>query len=517
MKRCIRLLALVLAMLSVALLAVACAKPGDSADTTTPKDAAGATPTPGSSDTTAAVTDANGNEVGGDGVDDNGYIKDALPQDLNYGGKKLTFLVWDGQGYEEFDAEQSGEPVENALYERNLNVETRLGVELAFIKTKGGSSDVSAFTQKVSADIAAGTSREYDMIAAYSRTTAMCAYNGYCQNLLDTKYFDVDKPWWPDTLMNQSALGDKLYFCSGDISLSLFHNLDIIYVNKKLAADTGTTVDKMYQMVLDGEWTIDKMIELTQGVYFDANGDGVSDNGDRFGFIAANTQSQPLIWGCGITAVDVKDGKMVISDSFTGEKMQGLLEKVFGWLHGSPDTLFASSTGVGNTAFADGRCLFFSNIASYTMSKFKVDGLEFGIMPPPKYDERQKDYYSVMGNAFSLYAILNNGADADMCSAVLECMGSEGYRVLSPAVFESAMKIKYAFDDTTSKMYDIIRAGAIFDNGRIFSAVFEDKFTKTYNDAVKANNTGWMSKMAEVIPTIQSKMDDINKKFAEMK
>ena len=63
MKRCIRLLALVLAMLSVALLAVACAKPGDSADTTTPKDAAGATPTPGSSDTTAAVTDANGNEV----------------------------------------------------------------------------------------------------------------------------------------------------------------------------------------------------------------------------------------------------------------------------------------------------------------------------------------------------------------------------------------------------------------------------------------------------------------------
>ena len=134
------------------------------------------------------------------------------------------------------------------------------------------------------------------------------------------------------------------------------------------------------------------------------------------------------------------------------------------------------------------------------MSKFNIDGLSFGILPPPKYDERQSDYYSVMGNAFSLYAIINNGTDADMCSAVLECMGSEGYRTISPAIFESAMKIKYAFDDTTSKMYDIIRSGVIFDNGRIFSSVFEDKFTKTYNDAIKSNNTGWMSKMARSFP-----------------
>lgn len=515
MKKSVRLLALVLALISVALIAVACANPGDSTDTTTADDPKSTSSTDGG--TTAPVTDAGGNTVGDDDVDAKGYIKDSLPSDLNYGNKKVTFLAWDGQGYEEFEAEQSGETIGNALYERNLAVEVRLGVDLAFVKTKGGSSDVADFKKKVSADIEAGNAHEYDIIAAYSRTVASCAYEGYCRNLLNTKYFDEEKPWWPATLMNQSALGDKLYFCSGDISLSLFHNLDIIYVNKELAEKHGTSVDKMYQMVLDGEWTIDKMIELTEGVYFDSNGDGVSGNEDTFGFIAANTQSQPLVWGCGITAVDVEDGKMVISDSFTGEKMQGLLEKLSGWLHGSPYAKFASSTGVGNTAFADGRCLFFSNIASYTMSKFKVDGLSFGILPPPKYDERQENYYSVMGNAFTLYAIVNNGTDDDCASAVLECMGSEGYRTLSPAIFETAMKVKYAFDDTTSKMYDIIRAGAIFDNGRIYSAVFEDKFTKTYNDAIKTGNTGWMSKMAQVIPSIQAQMDEINKVFSEMK
>lgn len=512
MKTTIRTLAMLLAVLSVVVLAAACATQGDGTDTTTPSN----TTTPAADTTTAAVTDAGGNIVSGE-VDDQGYIKDELPSDLNYQDKTITFLVWDGQSYEEFSSEASGEPVENALYERNLAVETRLGVKLNFVKTKGGSSDVNDFSQKVSADISAGTTREYDMIAAYSRTTAMCAYKGYCQNLLDTRYFDVEKPWWPDTLMNQSAMDDKLYFCSGDISLSLFHNLDIIYVNKAMAENAGTPVDQMYQMVLDGEWTLDKMIELTENSYIDSNQDGVRGSEDTYGFIAANTQSQPLVWGCGITAIDVVDGKMVISDSFTGEKMQGILTKLCGWLHNSEGAYFASSTGVGNEAFADNRCLFFSNIASYTMSKFNIDGLSFGILPPPKYDERQSDYYSVMGNAFSLYAIINNGTDADMCSAVLECMGSEGYRTISPAIFESAMKIKYAFDDTTSKMYDIIRSGVIFDNGRIFSSVFEDKFTKTYNDAIKSNNTGWMSKMAEVIPVIQTKMDEINKVFSEMK
>ena len=99
---------------------------------------------------------------------------------------------------------------------------------------------------------------------------------------------------------------------------------------------------------------------------------------------------------------------------------------------------------------------------------------------------------------------------------MLECMGSEGYRTISPAIFVPFMKIKYASDDTTSKMYDIIRGGAIFDNGRIFSSVFENMFTKTYNDAIKTNNAGWMSKMAEVTPVIQTKMDEINKVFSEM-
>ena len=35
-------------------------------------------------------------------MDDNGFLKDNLPDTLDYGGKTITVLAWDGQSYEEY-------------------------------------------------------------------------------------------------------------------------------------------------------------------------------------------------------------------------------------------------------------------------------------------------------------------------------------------------------------------------------------------------------------------------------
>lgn len=150
------------------------------------------------------------------------------------------------------------------------------------------------------------------------------------------------------------------------------------------------------------------------------------------------------------------------------------------------------------------------------MSKFNVDGLSFGILPPPKYDEKQQNYYSVEGNAFTLYAIANTPTDPDMCSAVLEAMGSEGYRRLSPAIFESAMKVKYASDDLTSQMFDITRAGVVFDNGRIYSGIVDNIFTSTYNTAIDKNSTAWMSTIESIRGEMESKVAALNSTFASL-
>ena len=475
--------------------------------------------TSASSDGTTAATGVPGTTAEPVRTDAGGFLLDDLPEKMDFGGEQVTILAWDGQSYEEFKVEQlNGDIIDESVFNRNIRVEERLGVLIGVKKTKGGSSDYQAYTTAVKGDISAGSGSEYDILAAYSRTTAMCAYMGLTKDLLATEYFDIEKPWWPKTLTEQSTIGGKLWFCSGDISLSLFHNLDVVYFNKDLAEDFKIGAENIYRLVDSGEWTLDKMISLSAGTYDDLDRDGKKSDGDRYGFVCANTQSQPIIWGCGITAVNTAlDGQMTESDVFFGEKMQDVQEKLFGFINDTNDGLRASSTGTGNTAFAEGRCLFFCNIASYAMSKFKDAGISFGLLPPPKYNADQDRYYSVEGNAFTLYAIENSdGTDANLCSAVLEALCSEGYRSVSPTVFEVAMKVRYADDYNTSRMYDLIRGGVVFDNGRIFSGVLDDIFTKTYNDQFKSGSTAWVAKAAVVRDEAKRKLEDLNRTFAAL-
>lgn len=500
-----------LAVLLAACCLTACTPKNTGTDTTT-----SSANTTTSVTETSVVTDQNGNEVSeGAELDENGFIKDSLPDTLDYGGKKVTVLAWDGQSYEEFDTEAlTGETINDALYNRNGTVKERIGVNLEFIKTKGGASDTDSYVTQVRGNVMAGGSGSYDLLAAYSRSIAMCAYSGLTQDLMKTSYMDLDKPWWPESLKAQSIINDKLYYCAGDLTISLFHNLPVIYFNKTLAGKYDLTDEMLYKLVLDGKWTIDKMMELSQGTYVDLNGDGVHDDGDQYGYMGQTTQVQPLFWGCGMSAIDVEDGQMKVSESFTGEKMHVLLGKILDWLYNSGNARYSSK---GNASFSEGRLLFFQNVASYTMTKFnQVQGLEFGILPCPKANEEQENYASIMGNTITLYAMPINVKDNEMCSAVLECMGSEGYRTLSPAIYESSMKTKYAPDATTAKMYDLIRASAFFDNGRIFSSVLGDLFTGTINNQLKANSADWMSAIAAIDAQLNAKVAEINDVFAKM-
>lgn len=507
-----RLISMTLALLLLLGMLCACGG-GKSGTETTTAAGTSATTTVTELTTTAVQTDAGGNVVEGE-LDENGYLKDSLPADLNYGGETVTFLAWDGQAYEEFDVEAiNGETVNDALYSRNRTVESRLNVKLHIVKTPGGSKDYEAYTTQVNGDIMSGSS-EFDILSAYSRTTAMCAYQGLTRDLMQTKYFDVEKPWWPQTLVDETMFDGKLYFCTGDISRSFFHALHVCFVNKSLANTYNISIDDLYKTVNDGKWTLDMMIEMGTGVYQDLDHDGKKSDGDQYGYVASNTQSQVLIWGAGINAIDTdENGKMTVSDTFTGERMVNVQEKLFNWLYNTNDAIYGS---IGNKAFAEGRVLFFTNLADKAMADFNVDGLLFGIIPPPKYDETQENYRAVQNNAFTLYAISNGKVDADMCSAVLECMGSEGYRQLTPAIFETAMKVKYASDDTTSQMFDLIRENAVFDNGRIYSGVMNDIFTSTYNNAVKANDTAWMSTMESKKSEMEAKVAELNAVFSAL-
>lgn len=196
-------------------------------------------------------------------VDENGYEIDDLPSDLNFGNEKVTILAWSDYTMQEFESPSdtlTADIVDDSLFERNATVEERLGIELNYVYEKGNADHMTEFIQKVEADT---VDKAYDYIAGYSRVAPKLGINGRLVDLNELDYINTSKPWWPTSLVEQSTINDKLYFCSGDISTNLLWFMEATFYNKALIEQYN--LEDPYELVKSGSWTMDKLFEMCEG------------------------------------------------------------------------------------------------------------------------------------------------------------------------------------------------------------------------------------------------------------
>ena len=67
-----------------------------------------------------------------------------------------------------------------------------------------------------------------------------------------------------------------------------------------------------------------------------------------------------------------------------------------------------------------------------------------------------------------MYCIPIDAKNTAKSGAVLECMASEAYRTVTPALFETAFKYQYSKNPYDAELFEIIRDNVVFDIGRPF-------------------------------------------------
>ena len=454
-NRISRLVCVLLACLMLLPL-VACGKTEEPSATTTAP--AGENTTTAGSD---VVTEATEN------TDINGYLKDDLDPSLNFQNEEFTLLYWSDREHEEFYAEnQTGDLVNDAIYTRNQMVEERLGMKFAYVTEKGNASYVNEFAQKVNTSISAGD-HAYDLVSAHSYTIGKCATQDLLYNLAEVAHINFEQPWWPDKLISQATINDKLFFVSGDISANVIYMMYVTFFNKDMLETYH--LEDPYQLVADGKWTIDKQFEMCTGVYSDLNGNGAKDIGDQYGQYTYTLHLDSFLWGSDIVILDTTNETPVFSEDFMGEKTLGLQEKVQNFFNNTEDGYLLTENKTVHQYFGQGISLFWNDRCRQAIT-FAGQEVSYGIIPIPKYDEAQEDYATLLGNPFSLYGVPKDTQRPDMAGAVIECMASESYRTISPALYEVALKVKYSQDDVAAEMFDMAKSAVVFDLGRILSS-----------------------------------------------
>ena len=490
MKRTIRLISIILSVLMLAAIFTGCRENGgNGGDVTTTSPADSTTATPETQRT----------------HDDNGYLLDSLPDGLNFGGEKLTFLYWNDAPFADFEAETSDDKIINAINTRNMTVSDRLGVTFEWIGIPGNTKNRESFATTVRGSTETN-SGDFDIVSAHSLVGQDLFVQDLLADLNEVNYLDFSKPWWPGQLTEAATVGKKLGFASGDISTNMLWYMTVMFYNVSLAETYG--IEDLHDVVLSGKWTLEKMETVIKNTYKDVNASGIKDVGDTFGLYCPRTTLDSFLFGSGIRVIDHdENGMPKVSDDYGSEKTMNLVENLGIMFYDTDDAM--TSSEYNGTSFAAGDYVLYSNYAHNAANTFKDVAFDMSVLPFPKYDESQENYITTESFSYSIYMIPSDAKNKDMSGAVIEALASSAYRTTTPAIFEMSLKVKYALNNKTSQVYDLIKGNICFDLGRMFGASLDNQTHVAFRNAIANNERSWAVTYAGLEKVLKAKLVDL--------
>ena len=407
---------------------------------------------------------------------DDSYLSFDVEDDLDYGGKQFTILTWDKTN--EFGDSTLSEKtvVSQALLTRDSYLEQYLNVKLNIIYEQGDWTNAPDFADKVYTNVMS-TTGSYDLICAYSMVPSILTPKGVLYDM-GSAYFadgsenfvDYTKAWWPEFFVDSLKMGDKIYSVSGDASTNLLYNLSIVMMDYNELDKHHIDPKTIYKAVDDGEWTLEYWLELSKGIS-ENRGDSAWDMNDYYAISGVGRiPYSSFYFSTGNKLVENKNGRFVVSEDIESAKAIDVFERVY-------EAMYTEHT-VRNTndgeivLISNGNCVFEMGTTQQLGGITEVADGDIGLVPFPKYDSGDTPYITLVQNTHSHFCIPTNVADPSISAAVLETLGYASYDVVTPVVYENVMKLRYSKDPDSSRMFDIIRAGAITDAGILNYFVF---------------------------------------------
>ena len=440
---------------------------------------------------------------------------DSLPKDLDFGGEEIRIWVDDSNhdykglnDYFQGPEEQSGDIVFDTVIDRNAKVEERLNVKFSYYEVSHAYNEVTTPVRKF---ILAGEDIHDFMIEQQWGLSQLVAEGSFV-NVYEGAYFDFDQPWWSNNFMDAAAIGsDKRFFLAGDYFIDNLKSAYIIYFNKNLFESNFSDPNDLYNEVIDGRWTYEAFGNYSKEVYRDMNGDGVSNDGDVFGFTTSTSAIvDHFAYGTDVQFT-TRDNSGLPEITLNSERGYQLAESMYRLFYENPGCKLYTDDGKlraeQEQIFMSGTLLFlpYSLTTADYMREMEDD---YGFLPFPKLDSTQQEYRLLPHDTTTLGVIPITCTKVDIVSAVIEALCAESYRTVMPAYYETALKVKYARDDISSQMIDIIHDALWTDFTYIFSPALRDIGT-IYRTLMGAKKFDLASEFASREAALQTALDKI--------
>ena len=387
-----------------------------------------------------------------------------VPETADYGGAAFNILSAGSVAYNDFDFdEESSLALDNAQYKRRRLVEENYKVEIhEDIKQAYSSGGGPGFMQ-ISTDVSAGDC-SYDLALIAGYDVSVLAYSGLLYDLNSVPGIDLSKSWWDQKANESLSVNGVMFFTTGEITCSDNNAAFVILFNKGLLKDYE--LENPYTLVYDGEWTMDKFAELCKTVTEDLDQNGTMDANDRFGLLVWDDSVVGIVNAAGQRCCTINaDGNIELT--LYNETTVSALEKYFSIAY---DTQYAYTyqrvSGYDEQALWSGNHGLFWTTWLGIVPRYREMENDFGILPYPKLNTAQTDYYTTVApynSQFICMPLIQN--DVERAGTITEALAYYGKKVVTPAYYDVNLIGQSTRDEESEDMLKIIFNNLVFDIG----------------------------------------------------
>jgi len=370
----------------------------------------------------------------------------------DFGGKPYRIVTCEGFFFSPYNVEEeNGDLLNDTAYQRNRAMEERYNISMEYEMLPGSFTEA---TQAITTSVTAGDHvYSLGIVHPFGGLTGMIA-GGYTYDWNKVPHVDFTKEWWNQSFNKELIIGDILPCASSDF---IYFNSGAIYFNKGILANYN--LESPYELVYEGTWTWDKLSEMAAAAAADLNGDGVMDNSDQYGYsIINNHRMVPVSYSCGLITSSLDENGYPVVSNMASEKAVDIVNKYYKILHENDGTWLASADEL--VPFMEGRVLFLHYVTQNIKALRELE-FDFGILPQPKFDTAQKEYYSLAQS--NVMVIPADIEDPDMAGMISEALAIYSNQHVLPALYETAFNYKYLRDEDSIAMFDIIKNSLVYD------------------------------------------------------
>ncbi len=394
--------------------------------------------------------------------------------DMDWQGREFRVLGYANGAYPQFSSfeiysdGETGEVVNDAIYRRNRVIEDRYNVKIAQYLAE---EETSQRHRKV----AAAYEDLYDLGFFNVYSIGLAAREKLFFNLNDIDYIDFSQSYWYEEVNKALSYRNRLYFTSSDFALRDKNRAYILLYNRAMAENFG--LGNLADLVRAGTWTVDKMTEFSKLVSSDLNGNGEIDEQDRFGLALDSYNAfANFITGCNNTIL-TKTGDDTFELTMNNEHTVNSVDKVLALTGNESIATFCEFWAnkvdydvwyVGIRLFSSERALFYTSFP-HDLKVFSADcEFEYRIIPFPKYDDAQDNYYTSADFLSMLFAIPVTNAEPDFAGFMLEALSSASTSTSLQAYYEISCKTKYTYDEESAEMLDLIFSNIVYETALVY-------------------------------------------------